>query len=330
MNSSSDDISEKPIRVLSIDGGGMRGIVPATILEAMEQETGEHIAHLFDVMVGTSTGSILSLGLNVPNEQGAAKYKATDFVDMYKDLGGTIFHQTRKVLKILDGMTQPTYDPSGYEKLLEAYFGDASMADMICEVAAPSIELEDMNMHTFTKKNAQQGQEQNYYVRDVIRAATAAPTYFPSATLKSLDGSNSGTFVDAGVSTNNPGLLAIAEAELLNTANPYIFVSLGTGAITKPIDAIKARTWGELQWIKSIFDLQGDAQSSYTENVIQKILAARPHSSYQRIQLDLHGLPTEMDDTKPAHLDQLRSAAQSYVADNHASIKALCARLTNV
>jgi uncharacterized protein len=328
MSGSIQGKANKPIRVLSIDGGGMRGIVPATILETFENLSGQPISALFDVMVGTSTGSILAVGLNVPAvDKPGPRYSAKDFVKMYVDLGAAIFHEDRSLLKVLDGITRPTYNPSGYEKILHDYFGDTTMAQLLGEVAVPSIELEDMYMHVFSRARGQKGKHSDYFVKQVIRAATAAPTYFPAASVASLDNSNKGTFVDAGVSTNNPGVLAFAETSMISDNQPCIFVSLGTGAITKPIPALKARNWGEVEWLKAIFDLQGEAQSSYAEVTIKEILQGKPGSSYHRYQVDLHQLPFSMDDTRPEHLNELRQSALAFASTKETEIRTLTSLL---
>lgn len=317
----------KPIRVLSVDGGGMRGIVPATFLETMEKISGLGIAEIFDVVVGTSTGAILTVGLTVANENNKPKYKASDFVKLYQDMGEVIFHKNRSILEVLDGITRPSYDPSGYEKLLKEYFKDATLSEALTELAVPSIELEDMNMHIFTRSNAKTDPKHDFKVREIIRAATAAPTYFPAAKVNSVDGKTKGTFVDAGLSTNNPGVIALAEAKTLAKDANYLFVSLGTGAITKPIDAMKAKSWGEIEWIKSIFDLQGDAQSSYTETVISTFLKENENNAYHRFQIDLHQLPFQLDDTKPKHIAELRAAAIKATEDQFNTINQLTQRL---
>ncbi len=329
MADTTDSGTAKCLRVLSIDGGGMRGIVPATFLERLENISGKSTAELFDVAVGTSTGSILAVGLNVPGEDGRARYTATDFVSMYKDLGAKIFHEDRSLLKVLDGITRPTYNPAGYEKILKDYFGATTMAELLSEVAVPSIELEDMSMHVFSRAKGLASASDNFHVPEVIRAATAAPTFFPAASLTSLDGKTRGTFVDAGVSTNNPSMLAFAETKTFSDTSPSIFVSLGTGALTKPINAMKARNWGEAEWIKSIFDLQSDAQASYTESVVREILEARRASYYHRFQVDLHQLPFAMDDTRPEHLEELRAAALRFADANNDIFEALAERLVD-
>jgi len=320
--------NQKPIRILSIDGGGMRGIVPATFLERMEELSGKRIADLFDIAVGTSTGSILAVGLHVPDENQRPKYSATDFVNMYKDLGSSIFHEDRSILKFLDGISRPTYDPKSYEKILEDYFGDTTISQLLSEVVVPSIELENMDMHIFSKKKGVLSDANNFHVKHIIRAATAAPTYFPAACVSSLDKSTNGTFVDAGVSTNNPAMLAITESDLFMNNRPCVFVSLGTGAITKPIDAIKAKKWGEIEWLHAIFDLQGDAQSSYTDSNIKYIMESRQGSCYHRFQVDMHQLPFRMDDTAPKHLAEIRQASLEYVDKNEAKIRKLLDLLT--
>ncbi len=317
----------KPIRVLSLDGGGMRGIVPATFLETMEKISGLGIAEMFDVVTGTSTGAILTVGLTVANEDNKPKYKASDFVKLYQDMGAVIFHKERSLLAVLNGVTRPSYDPTGYENLLHDYFGDAKLSEAITEVAVPSIELEDMNMHIFTRNNARKDDKHDFYVRELIRAATAAPTYFPAAEVISIDGATKGTFVDAGLSTNNPGMIALAETKMLAKECDYLFVSIGTGAITKPIDAMKAKSWGEVEWIASIFDIQGDAQSSYTETVISTFLEDNENNTYHRFQIDLHQLPYQLDDTKPKHIEELRAAAIKATEEQFSTIKQLTQRL---
>lgn len=315
----------RPLRILCIDGGGMRGIIPATFLQKLEELTGKGIADLFDIAVGTSTGSILSVGLNVPSTEDPTKprYTALDFVHMYQNLGSSIFHEDKKLFKILDGVTHPTYDPVGYEKILSDYFGESTLADLLSEVAVPSIELEDMRMHIFSKAKAKKSDSDNYHVRNVIRAATAAPTYFPSARVSNVGSDFTGTFLDAGVSTNNPGLLALAETSTLSETRPCIFVSLGTGQIKKPLDVVKASNWGELEWIKCIFDLQSDAQASYTEETVIEMLSGKPDSSYHRYQIDLHDLPQNMDDTKKDDLQKLCDASLAEVERQLSSLQAL-------
>ena len=83
----------RTIRVLSIDGGGIRGIIPALMLGEIERRTNKPIAELFDLIAGTSTGGILALGLTVPGPDGKPKYCADELVQLYKEEGPRIFHR---------------------------------------------------------------------------------------------------------------------------------------------------------------------------------------------------------------------------------------------
>jgi hypothetical protein len=231
------------------------------------------------------------------------------------------------MFKVLDGIFRPSYDPNGYEKLLEEYFGETTISEALTEIVVPSIELQDMKMHIFTRSKARKESIYDFKIREIIRAATAAPSFFPAADLNDVDGKSMGTFVDAGLSTNNPGMIALVEAKkLANDAN-FLFVSLGTGAISKPIDAMKAKNWGEVEWLKSIFDLQGDAQSSYTEIAISTFLENNKNNSYHRFQIDLHRLPIQLDDTKPKDIEELRVAAIKATKEQFNTINQLTQRL---
>ena len=83
------------MKVLSIDGGGIRGIIPALILAELEERTGKPVCELFDMIAGTSTGGILATGLTIPDEHGKPRWTAKELVGLYRDEGPSIFHRTR-------------------------------------------------------------------------------------------------------------------------------------------------------------------------------------------------------------------------------------------
>jgi uncharacterized protein len=84
----------RPVRILSIDGGGIRGVIPATILARIELLTGKPICELFDLIAGTSTGGILTLGLTKPGADRTPSHSAAQMIALYEDEGGRIFHQS--------------------------------------------------------------------------------------------------------------------------------------------------------------------------------------------------------------------------------------------
>src|SRR5512133_1606572 len=95
------------MNVLSVDGGGIRGVIPAMVLADLEERTGKHTAELFDLIAGTSTGGIIALALTVPDKDGKPRWMAADLVDLYLIEGPRIFehsigHEFESGLGLLD------------------------------------------------------------------------------------------------------------------------------------------------------------------------------------------------------------------------------------
>ena len=318
----------RTFRILSIDGGGMRGIVPATFIDMLETMSGKPVTELFDLFVGASTGALLALGLNVPDENGKQKYSARDIIKLYDECGPIIFHKQKGLMSWVAGVTKPTYDPAGFEGLLAKYFGETAISESICRVAIPAIHLEDMKMEIFTRRAARQLADNNFRMRSIVRAATAAPTFFPAASISSTNGTRMGTYLDAATSTNNPGFVALAETGVFEKYDRIVMASLGTGMISKPIDAMRAKNWGELEWVQAVFDLQSDAQSSYTDLVLKDLLIDSERDMFFRFQIGLRDMPIAMDETQKVHLDELKAITAAEVKRLNPEIKALIARLT--
>ncbi len=133
------------IWILSVDGGGQRGVIPATILAEIEKKVKKPIYKIFDVMVGTSTGGIILQALNVPtvNERGetSAKYSAQDLMDLYVNHGDKIFG--RKFLNILSccGMLRPKYSSKGLTRMTSELFGDTKLSDALGNVIVTGFEI---------------------------------------------------------------------------------------------------------------------------------------------------------------------------------------------
>jgi patatin-like phospholipase/acyl hydrolase len=124
-------------RMLTIDGGGIRGIIPAMVLTEIEKRTNKPIYELFDLIAGTSTGGILASGLTMPadNQQGA-KYTAAQMVNIYDNFGGEIFSKSgwRKWLGKMDEFFGSRFDAQSLEGLLLRYFGEARLKDSLTEI----------------------------------------------------------------------------------------------------------------------------------------------------------------------------------------------------
>jgi patatin-like phospholipase/acyl hydrolase len=206
-------------RILSIDGGGIRGIIPAMILSQIERRTGRRIAEMFDLIAGTSTGAILALGLTVPQGRNAnrPKYEASQLVSFYEEDGKKVFHAFWRNIVSLHGMIVERYPSQGIEEVLRSYLGDHTrLSEALREVLITSYEIETRRPFFFTRRRARAKRGARFDPRmwEVARCSAAAPTYFEPYQIRRSKRSHlpALAFVDAGVFVNNPTLCAYAEA----------------------------------------------------------------------------------------------------------------------
>ncbi len=179
-------------RILSIDGGGIKGVFPASFLTEIEKQTGRNIADYFDLIVGTSTGGIIALGLGMG-------FSAANILDFYEKNCDAIFSGNR-FLKCLRHLYLSKYSSEPLKNALEKTFGNRKLGESSKRLVIPSLCLENGEVHIFkTAHNQRFMYDYKERVVDVALATAAAPTYFPTHRLAA------GTpLVDGGMWVNNP------------------------------------------------------------------------------------------------------------------------------
>src|SRR5579871_2473364 len=188
------------VRILSIDGGGIRGIIPAVILTRLEQLTGQPIARLFDLVAGTSTGGILTLGLTIPKTPGGPLYSAQDFVDMFEREGHRIFSRSPfRAILTTDSLLWKKYSSRGIEQVLAEYFGDSRLSHSVTDVLVTSYEIERRFPFFFKSANARHRPDYDFPARDIARATSAAPSFFEPMKIPTGTNSDYYTLIDGGV-----------------------------------------------------------------------------------------------------------------------------------
>lgn len=304
----------KVTRVLSLDGGGVRGVIPALVLAKIEEIAGKPCSELFDLIVGTSTGGIIALGLTIPGANGQPRYSAADLTDIYVKEGKRLF--SRSVwhrIHSADGWVDEKYPSDGIEGVLYEYFGDATLKESLVDLVITSYELETRMPFFFKTRNARDREEEgyNFLMRDVARATSAAPTYFEPALLGSKR-SRTGRYglIDGGVYVNNPGMCAYVEAITRFKERDPILLSLGTGIINEPIDYKKAKDWGRAGWAVPILDTVFDAVADTVNYQLEKLLGTE---TYFRFQPELKKENTPMDDASQKNINSLVDLARSLV-----------------
>lgn len=307
------------VKILAIDGGGIRGIIPATVLMEIERRTGKPAAQLFDLIAGTSTGGILAAGLVIPGQNGAPEYTASALRDLYLREARAIFPSSfwRKLARPL----AEKYSPDGLERVLRTYFGQSRLKDSLCNVLVTSYEIKRREPWFFRTERALQDPGYDFPLWQVARATSAAPTYFPPAKIET----GNWTLIDGGTYANNPAMCAYAEIRRSQPDAEILMVSLGTGRHAEPVPYHA----GLLGWASSILDIVFDGASRTTEYELEQLLPAVQNGPrYYRFQTDLRDGEDAMDNTDPDNLRCLVQRAEGLVQEKMAQITELCAVLT--
>ena len=267
-------------RVLSIDGGGLRGLISARLLQQLSATPKiKGWLDKTDLFAGTSTGGILALGL-------AAGKSLEDIANLYIEKGPKIFNDSLwDNIRDLGKTVGADYSHKVLKQELINIFGSKKLVDLRKKVTVPTFDLDnedaDTNKRTWKPKifhnfagNDSDGQ---FLLADVALYTSAAPTYFPSA-----EG-----YIDGGVFANNPSMVALVQAisqrnkaaERANMAD-IVLLSVGTGV---SLSYIKGKTvdWGYAQWVKPLINILMEGVAGISDYQSAQLLGER----YQRLQV---------------------------------------------
>ncbi|KAK6781534.1 hypothetical protein RDI58_019330 [Solanum bulbocastanum] len=317
---------EEMVTVLSIDGGGIKGIIPATILEFLEGQLQEvdnnadaRLADYFDVIGGTSTGGLLTAMISAPNENNRPFAAAKDIVPFYFEHGPQIFNSSGQIFG-------PKYDGKYLMQVLQEKLGETRVHQALTEVAISSFDIKTNKPVIFTKSNLANSPELDAKMYDISYSTAAAPTYFPPhyfVTNTSNGDQYEFNLVDGGVATvGDPALLSLSVATRLAQEDPafasirslnykkMLLLSLGTGTTSdfdKTYTAEEAAKWGAVRWMLVIQQMTDAASSYMTDYYLSTAFQALDsQNNYLRVQENaLTGTTTEMDDASKANMELL-------------------------
>ena len=339
----------KKIRILSLDGGGIRGIISCVILKYVEEQLQEldnpnaKLGDYFDLISGSSTGGILAAILLFPDNSKKAKFSVQEALNLYAKRGDEIFEVSlwEKLINPF-GLFNEKISDENLEKQLNAVFKNLQLKDFIKPSLITSYDVTQRKAKFFTSHDAIESLE-NFYVKDVCRATSAAPTYFEPAQIKSFYGQEF-TLIDGGVYANNPALCAYAEARKINfstilndlekpdkpSIKDIIIVSVGTGTVLKEYQFEDLENAGKLKWITPLIDILLSSNVETVDYHLRKMyetLSARNHKNYHRLMPHLQNASPEMDDTSPENILELLQAGFSFVNYNKEQLVLIAKKL---
>jgi patatin-like phospholipase/acyl hydrolase len=291
------------VKVLAIDGGGIRGLIPALVLEDIEHRTGRLAGELFDLVAGTSTGAIIACALTRPQPMPAAQ-----IAEIYEQEGPEIFDRSLvKTITSVGGLIDERYDARGLVTSLRRHLGDTRLSEATTAILLTAYDLERRQALVLRR-------DDDIGMVDAAHASSAAPTYFEPLRVGER------TLIDGGVFAINPAMLAYAEAG----GELAVLASLGTGQHTRPLPFEKVSDWGALEWARPIIDVVFDGSADAVDAQLPRLIDDR----YIRLQTRLDEASDDLDDASPENLAALRREAEQLIAERSDDIDRLCSLLT--
>ncbi|PHT25846.1 Patatin-like protein 3 [Capsicum baccatum] len=329
------------ITILSIDGGGIRGIIPATILSFLESQLQEldgkdaRLADYFDLIAGTSTGGLVTAMLTAPDENGRPLYAAKDITPFYLEHGPKIFPQKNCGLftpigKMAKALIGPKYDGKYLREIIREKLKDCRLSNTITNVVIPTFDIKKLQPTIFSTYETKRSDYYDAKLSDVCISTSAAPTILPAHYFEVEDDKGNvreHNLIDGGVAANNPGLVAITEIskEILKKNKDFfpikpmdygrfLVISIGTGAAKREqeYNSSLAAKWGIISWLFhkgstplfEIFTQSSADMIDYHNSVVFQAL--RSEDSYLRIQEDkLNGTEASVDVSTKENLERL-------------------------
>ena len=334
----------KKIRILTIDGGGIRGIIPAAVavyienrIQRITKNPDARIADYFDFIAGTSTGGILTSTYLCPAIEGGHTYRFTaeDALRFYLEKGSYIFSSDLwDKFTSMGGIMKARYPHQTLEKLLNVTFRQTRISELVKPCLLTSYDLEKKCPVYFQSHVAKTNEAFDFFIKDACRATSSAPTFFEPARIYSAAGVPY-TLVDGSVFANNPTLCALTEASVLFAdkgvpllADQFEVVSLGTGRNQKVYTYEQVKDWGGLGWLNPLLDVMINGASDVIERVVSvQFQSLQATHQYHRIQPELTEANQDMDDVTEGNIANLMKVAASCIEKNKDELELVVNRL---
>ncbi|KAF3327954.1 patatin-like protein 2 [Carex littledalei] len=329
----------KLITILSIDGGGIRGLIPATLLAFLEAKLQEldgldaRLADYFDMIAGTSTGGLITAMLTTPDKDNRPVFSAKQLNEFYLENGPKIFPKKKagpltQVATMAGLVMGPKYDGKFLQSKIRSLTRETRVSQTLTNIVIPTFDVKYLQPTIFSSYEAKSDKLKDALISDICISTSAAPTYFPAHYFETKD--DKGTkrefhLVDGGVAANNPvcnGAIFFKKMHENSDFFPikpidygrFLIISLGTGTAKQAnkYTAFECAKWGVLRWLYDggftpLIDIFSHASADLVDihaSVLFKALQSE--NQYLRIQDDsLDGDLSSVDVTTKENMENL-------------------------
>lgn len=324
--------------ILTIDGGGMKGIISCIVLMRLERylkvyskdETAT-IPDYFDLIAGTSTGSILTTFLLCPDENGRAKYTAKDALELYMAKGKEMFRKRPLYpINTMFGLLKSKYTNTEFRKELSEYFGELNISQLIKPCMLVTYDMVSRRTFFVNSISSATNESRDIKVVEAVLASCAAPTYFPPVYHKNTNGV-SRCLIDGGVAANNPAMSALIEGLKIqpesDIKDTYLF-SVANASMDQSYTCENTKRWGILTFAIPLFHIFMETSEEIVDYQVKKL--------YESLGIGCHYLRVEaineknipaMDDTSDETFKRLVEIGHQLADQQEVAIRAFAKQL---
>ncbi|MEI8311454.1 MAG: patatin-like phospholipase family protein, partial [Verrucomicrobiota bacterium] len=323
----------KYVRVLAIDGGGMRSLLALKCLEYLEKRSGRPTCELFDVMVGTSSGAFVVAALSVPLDHDTPRFTAAELIKEFPKLWAkTLKTPLIHPILSLDGRTAPKFLTRTRQKVFQEFFGNTQVGEALTTVVIPACSTREQvpflfasdmgKSASFSGANGRAITEAgDFFLADAITAATCNPAVSAPSKITNAAGDQTETLVGAEIYANNPSLLALSEALLRYPGKQCVLISMGAG-VSPSIPEDAAPGWRRAGNAEEIVRFAAEASQFSTAQITSALhrFGSGPVAAYIRLDIPLPTNALPADDGSERNARELATLAEKLVTDKSATL----------
>ena len=323
----------KYVRVLSVDGGGMRSLLALKCIDYLEKRSGRPACELFDVMVGTSSGAFVVAALSVPRDHDAPRFTAAELIkDFPKLWAKTLKTPLIHPVLSLDGRTAPKYLTRARQKVFQEFFGNTQLGEALTTVIIPAYSTTEQIPFLFASDMGKSAsfsgagdrsitEAGDFFLADAVTAATCNPAVSAPSRITNSAGDQTETLVGGEVYANNPSLLALSEALLRYPGKQCVLISFGAG-VSPPARETAASGWRKSGDPEEIARVAAGASQFTTAQVASALhrFGSGPVAAYIRLDIPLPANTLPADDGSDKNARELLSLAEKLLSDKSATL----------